>query len=102
VKVTTKTLILQLIYSYKMTKKEKLTTRLLSKPKDFRYSELVSLLGSLGYQEFSTGKTSGSRIAFCHGKTRHIIRLHRPHPGDIMKMYQVELIIDVLKREGML
>jgi len=85
-----------------MSQKEKLIIRLLSKPRDFRYSELVSLLGSLGYQEVKTGRTSGSRIAFCHAKTRHIIRLHRPHPGDILKIYQLEMTIDVLKMEGLI
>ena len=85
-----------------MSRKEKLIIRLLAKPKDFRYFELMSLLGSLGYQEVKTGRTSGSRIAFSHAKTRHIIRLHRPHPGDILKMYQLEMIIDVLKMEGLI
>jgi hypothetical protein len=97
-----KILNLQLIFSCKMSRKEKLIIRLLSKPRDFRYSELMSLLGSLGYVEFRTGRTSGSRIAFCHGKTKHIIRLHRPHPGDIMKMYQLEMIIEALTKEGLI
>jgi len=85
-----------------MTQKEKLIARLLTKPKDFRYSELVSLLGSLGYQEVRAGRTSGSRIAFCHSINRHIIRLHRPHPGDILKMYQIEMIVNALKLEDLI
>jgi hypothetical protein len=85
-----------------MNQKDKQIARLLSKPKDFRYSELVSLLGALGYLEVRTGQTSGSRIAFCHGKTRHIIRLHRPHPLNILKLYQLDLIIEALKREGLI
>jgi hypothetical protein len=84
-----------------MTQYEKRITRLFSKPKDFRYSELVSLLASLGYQEIKTGKTAGSRVAFCHSKTKNIIRLHRPNPGDILKMYQLEMIIDLLVSEGL-
>jgi hypothetical protein len=85
-----------------MSREEKLIIRVLSKPRDFRYSELMSLLGSMGHVEVRSGRTSGSRIAFCHAKTRHIIRLHRPHPGDIMKMYQLEMIIEGLKKEGLI
>ena len=85
-----------------MSRKEKLILRLLSKPRDFRYSELVNFLGSLGYQEIKTGRTSGSRIAFLHSETRHIIRLHRPHPGEILKMYQLEMIIEILIKENLI
>ena len=85
-----------------MTRKEKLITRWLNKPKDFSYSELVSLLASLGYQVVKSGRTSGSRMAFFNEKTGHIIRLHRPHPGNMLKSYQLELIIEVLKVEDLI
>lgn len=39
-----------------MGKKEKLLERLLSKPKDFTYNELKSLLNGLGYVETIKGK----------------------------------------------
>jgi len=45
-----------------MSKKEKLMARLLSKPKDFTFEELIVLLGCLGYTEVNIGKTSGSRV----------------------------------------
>ena len=85
-----------------MSKKEKLLSRLLQRPKDFSYPELKSLLTGFGYQEFNKGKTSGSRVAFINGKTNHIIRLHKPHPKNILKSYQVDLIIEELKKENLL
>ncbi|MGI6622414.1 MAG: type II toxin-antitoxin system HicA family toxin [Clostridiaceae bacterium] len=85
-----------------MSKKEKLLERLLSKPSDFEYSEVKSLLAIFGYSEDNRGHTSGSRVAFINRTTKHIIRLHRPHPGNILKRYQIELIIDELKKQGVI
>jgi len=80
-----------------MGKKEKLLQGFLSKPKDFTYAEVKALLRALGYNEIKTGKTSGSRIAFMKKKTQHLIRLPKPHPQDILKRYQLDLIEDELK-----
>jgi hypothetical protein len=83
-----------------MSKKEKLLERLLSKPKDFSYDELNSLLNGLGYSELNKGKTSGSRVACANKDSSHIIRLHKPNPKNILKTYQVELIIEELQKEN--
>ena len=80
-----------------MSKDDKLIKRLLSKPKDFTYNELRKLLTHLGYEESQSGKTSGSRVAFIHKDSKHIIRLHKPHPNNELKQYQIEQIIDELK-----
>ena len=85
-----------------MSKKEKLLERLLTKPKDFSYDELKSLLSRLGYSEINKGKTSGSRVAFVNKTNSHIIRLHKPHPKNILKVYQIELIIEELQKEYLL
>lgn len=85
-----------------MSKNDKLVLKFLSKPKDFTFSELVKLLNYFGYEEVPKGKTAGSRRAFVHFSTQHIIRLHKPHPGTILKGYQVENIIESLKKEGLL
>ena len=85
-----------------MSRKEKLLVRLLLHPKDFSYTELKSLLNSMGYAEFNKGKTSGSRVAFIHSKSGHPIRLHKPHPKNILKSYQVDLIIEELKNENLI
>ena len=84
-----------------MSKDEKLLQRLLSRPKDFSYNELRRLLESLGYVETTSGKTSGSRVAFIEAETKHIIRLHKPHPGNELKTYQVDLLIDELRSRGL-
>jgi len=65
--------------------------------KDFTYNELRKLLTHLGYEESQSGKTSGSRVAFIHKDSKHIIRLHKPHPNNELKQYQIEQIIDELK-----
>ena len=82
-----------------MSKNEKLLKRLLSKPKDFTFDELKSLLLSLGYKENNAGKTSGSAIRFFNEK-KHIIRLHKPHPSPILKGYVIDMVIKELQKEG--
>jgi len=81
-----------------MGKSEKLLKRFLSKPKDFTYDELRRLLKSFGYEEAKTGKTSGSGVAFINQKTRHIIRLHKPHPKPELKHYQLNDVEEELRR----
>ena len=71
--------------------------RLLSQPKDFTYTELKSVLSSLGYVEV---QGAGSRVSF-KSKT-HKIKLHEPHPGNILKQYQISLLIDELKKVGLI
>lgn len=78
-----------------MSRKEKLIARLLSFPKDFTYNEMQTLLCYLGFVERSKGKTSGSRIEFTRGKDT--ILLHKPHPSNQLKPYQVKQIVSVLK-----
>ena len=84
-----------------MSKAEKLIKRFLSKPKDFTYSELEKLLKGFGYKEVKMGKTSGSRVAFINDETKHIIRLHKPHPRPELKRYQLEYLIEELKNKGL-
>ena len=85
-----------------MSKDQKIIVRLLSKPKDFTYNELCRVLNSLGYEESQSGKTSGSRVAFIDKSTNHIIRLHKPHPSNKLKQYQIELVIEELKSRGLI
>jgi predicted RNA binding protein YcfA (HicA-like mRNA interferase family) len=80
-----------------MSKTEKLMARLLSNPKDFTYSELKRVLSVWGYEEL---QGTGSRVCF-QSKT-HKIKLHKPHPGNILKQYQIELIIEEIKKEGLI
>ncbi|MDA3941539.1 MAG: type II toxin-antitoxin system HicA family toxin [Spirochaetia bacterium] len=85
-----------------MSKHDKIVKKLNSRPKNFTYSELHQLLTGFGYIESHKGKTSGSRVAFINEKADHIIRLHKPHPGNELKQYQISLIINELKTQGLL
>ena len=77
-----------------MSKAEKLIERLKSKPKDFTYQELKTLMEGLGCYEDNKGKTSGSRIAFVNSYG-YKLQLHKPHSSNALKDYQ---LIIVLKR----
>ena len=82
-----------------MTKFEKLTSRFLTRPKDFTYNELKRMLSGFGYLEIQ-GK--GSRVVFINEKLKHSIKLHRPHPGNILKTYQIELVLSELKSNSLI
>lgn len=78
-----------------MTKREKLIERFLSMPSDFHFDEMVKLLGYFGFYPVKTGKTSGSRVKF-ENPEGILIMLHKPHPGGIMKMYQMKQVKEIL------
>jgi hypothetical protein len=77
-----------------MGTKNKLITRFASKPKNFTYAELKRLLYIFDYTE---EQASGSRVVFVNKKGDHKIKLHKPHPDNILKRYQIELIEQELK-----
>lgn len=81
-------------------KHEKRLERLLSKPKDYTFSEATTMLKSLGYELCSKGSTSGSRVMFYRSTDNHKILLHKPHPKEIMKMYMIDDLIEMLKEGG--
>ncbi len=83
-----------------MSRHKKLLARFLAKPSDFTYDELKSLLAGFGYRMMRGGKTAGSGVAFIHKNTKHIIRLHRPHPGSILKRYQMADLERELRAKG--
>ena len=82
-----------------MAKIEKLIARLLTKPKDFTWDELVKILNHFGYSELQKGMTGGSRRKFTDDAGGLVI-LHEPHPKNILKRYQIDLIIALLKEGG--
>lgn len=85
-----------------MSQKQKLIARLQSNPKDFSFDELCTLLSYLGYIQDNKGHTSGSRVLFINEKTHSCIRFHRPHPGNIMRAYQIKQLRDYLTQEGLI
>ena len=90
-----------LAYSISMGKKEKLIQRLKSKPTDFTFDEAETLLGYLSYSRSNKGKTSGSRVIFS-SENHAAILLHKPHPGNELKKYQVQQLIETLQQEGLI
>jgi hypothetical protein len=84
-----------------MSKKDKLVERFKNRPADFTWAELEKLLTGLGYQQEKTGKTGGSRRKFIHA-TGPLISLHKPHPKEILKAYQVKQVLEVLEKEEMI
>jgi predicted RNA binding protein YcfA (HicA-like mRNA interferase family) len=81
-----------------VSKIEKLIARFRTKPKDFTWDEMVKMLSHFGYREI---RGSGSRRKFFH-ENYHLIILHEPHPRSILKMYQMELVLTVLREENLL
>jgi HicA toxin of bacterial toxin-antitoxin, len=82
-----------------MSQKDKLLDRLKSRPRDFQWSELETLLGGFGY-ELERG--SGSRRKFWNPQTDAIISIHEPHPVPVLKAYQIKEIINHLRERGLL
>lgn len=84
-----------------MSKIEKLIERFKSKPKDFTYDEMKTVLNFFGYYESNKGKTSGSRVAFINNE-KVKLELHKPHPGNIIKGYAINKIIKFLEERGLI
>jgi predicted RNA binding protein YcfA (HicA-like mRNA interferase family) len=82
-----------------MSKADKAIQRLLSKPKDFTWNELKTVLSHFGYVE-KRGK--GSRRKFVQSNNQHTISLHEPHPKPILKMYMINEVIDTLKKQNLI
>lgn len=85
-----------------MSKYDKLIVKLLNRSSTVTYQEIAYLLGKLGYKETQKGKTSGSRVAFINKIEKHIIRLHKPHPGNELKDYMKKEIISELKDKNLI
>ena len=81
-----------------MTKAAKLLKRFLSRPTNFTYHESIRQLESLGYKE---EQGSGSRVVFSNKRIKHYTKLHKPHPGIVLKRYQIDLIIQELNSNNM-
>jgi len=73
-----------------MTRADRLVEEFKACRGPFPYKDLVRLLTNLGYAETSTG--GGSRRRFVHSETKHIIRLHEPHPGTEVLEYMVKQV----------
>lgn len=83
-----------------MGRKEKLIRKLKSNPKDFTFEEAEALLNLLSFTRSDKDKTSGSRVTFVSPDKEIKIMLHRPHPGNELRSYQVKQLLEELEQEG--
>jgi hypothetical protein len=79
-----------------LSKLQKAIARLLAKPADYTWEELLSLMAALGYELRTSG---GSGRKFYDPVSKALFFLHEPHPGSILKAYQVRAVIQFLRRE---
>ena len=84
-----------------MSQKDKLEQKLLSDPRDFTFEDASRLVGYYGYSLSNKGRTSGSRVAFVSPDHPPIF-LHKPHPRKELLPYQVNQLVEFLKKEGFL
>ena len=82
-----------------MSKIEKVIKRLKTKPKDFTYNEAKMILNHFGFIEYNKGRTSGSRVIFIKDGIVEI-SIHKPHPSNLLKTYQIKDIIEKLEKGG--
>ena len=82
-----------------MGKHEKLLKRFKSRPKDFTFQEVTTLLAGFGYALNQSG--SGSRVRFEHEHCAPVF-MHKPHPSPVLKPYLIDQILDILRQEGLL
>ena len=85
-----------------MSKFLKTIEKVLNLSGSFTYYELIYLLGKFGYTERKKGKTSGSRRTYINQETKHIIKIHKPHPGNELKRYVKKFIIAELEKENLI
>lgn len=83
-----------------MSKKDKLTDRLLKKPKDFTFDEMESLLSYFGYKLQQGG--TGSGVKFIENGSNEVINFHKPHPSGVLKRYVLDQVIEKLRKDGLL
>lgn len=82
-----------------MGTKDKLIDRFTSLPSDFTFDELEKLLKHFGYEKSNKGKTSGSRVVYKNADKRPIM-IHKPHPGNIIKLYAMKQVLNDLVEAG--
>lgn len=83
-----------------MSKKSKLIEKLLKKPNDFTFNEMVSLLSYFGYKLKQGG--TGSGIKFIKDDSNQVINFHKPHPNGVLKTYILDQVIEKLRKDGLL
>jgi hypothetical protein len=79
-----------------LSRQLKAIARLLAKPVDYTWDELLSLMVGLGYELRTSG---GSGRKFFDPATKAVLFLHEPHPSSVLKEYQIRAVIQFLRKE---
>lgn len=79
-----------------MSTKEKLIERFKAQPADFTFNELVRLFSQFGYEQFSKGKTAGSRVKLVNKEKKLSYNIHKPHPDKYIKGYVMRQVLEYL------
>jgi len=82
-----------------VSRKAKLLERLLARSADFEWDEAVTLMKQCNFKLLNA-KGGGSGRRFVHETTRVKVLIHEPHPGNIVKKYAQEALIDGLRNSG--
>jgi len=82
-----------------MSKHEKRLAPLLAKPRDFTWREADGLLRYYGFDQVKRNSGSSHKTFRCMNPDV-IFKLSEPHPGNELKRYQIESLIDMLKEAG--
>jgi len=80
-----------------MTQVDKIINRFLQTPplKDLTFEELTKVMAHYSY--LLDEKGSGSRVLYFNEETKDKLRIHKPHPGNILKTYVVKIVQEKLK-----
>ena len=81
-----------------MNKYKKLVAKFKNQPQDFTYEDAIVLLRHNQFKLNNKGRTSGSRVQFLRGDVK--IDLHKPHPQNTLKRYQLQDLSEGLKKAG--
>lgn len=80
-----------------MSRKEKLLQRLVAKSQDLTWDQAVTIMKACGF-ELLSGR--GSSRKFVHTVTRVKVFIHKPHPGNIVKAYAQDDLLEGLRNAG--
>ena len=81
-----------------MARKDKLLEKLASPQASMTWDELVTVMRQHGFELMNAKRGSGRR--FYHREQKLFVRLHEPHPSNIIKPYVRTYAIDALKQIG--
>lgn len=90
--------VVHFIYNYEMNKYQKLLKKFSRHPDNFTFEEAKQLMEYEGFHLLNKGRTSGSRVQFQRNDVK--INLHKPHPQNYLKQYQLRDLRRGLKKAG--